>query len=144
MIGWKNPRLWTPLAAGVLGSAISLSVGLGQGKWAAIVIGEVATAMAVLILYFLGAQDTDVGAVFGHRADERQQLVRLKAARLSTVVAVLAMVIACVIAAAIDAAYWPFELLYIVTGAAYIAGLRVYGAHRDGAGSKHEEQRVTS
>jgi uncharacterized membrane protein len=121
-------RLWTPLIAGVAGSAISLAVGLGHHAWAAIVIGEVVTAITVVILYVVVTGDSDLGAVLGHGTDERQDLVRLKASRASSLVAVVASVVACVIAAAIDHVYWPFEAIYLLTGAAYLIGLKVYGA----------------
>jgi hypothetical protein len=121
-------RLWTPVIAGIAGSAISISVGLGRGKVAAIVIGEMATAITVVILYVVASGDSDVGAVLGHGTDERQDLVRLKASRVSSLVAVVAAVVGCVIAAAIDAAYWPFEVIYLLTGAAYLISVKVYGA----------------
>jgi uncharacterized membrane protein len=125
-------RLWTPVIAGIGGTAISLAVGLGQGKWLAFVIGAVTTVVAVVALYLLARSDSDLGAVFGHRADERQELVRLKASRVTALVAVIGSVVACVIAAAMDATYWPYEVLYIVPGLAYLISVRVYGA-RDGA-----------
>jgi uncharacterized membrane protein len=125
-------RLWTPVIAGIGGTAISLAVGLGQGKWVAFVIGEVTTVVAVVALYLLARSDSDLGAVFGHRADERQELVRLKASRVTALVAVIGSVVACVIAAAMDATYWPYEVLYIVPGLAYLISVRIYGA-RDGA-----------
>jgi uncharacterized membrane protein len=131
-------RLGTPVIAGSGGTAISLAVGLGQGKWLAFVIGEVTTVVAVVALYLLARSDSDVGAVFGHRADERQELVRLKASRVTALVAVIGSVVACVIAAAMDATYWPFEVLYILPGLAYLISVRVYGA-RDGAESAEDD-----
>lgn len=124
----RHPRLWAPVLAGAIGSAVSLAIGFGQGQPAAIVIGLSVTALVVVVFYVVSGQDSDVGAVLGSRPDERQALVRLKAARLSSAVAVLAAVLACVIAAALGTTYWPFEVLYLVTGAAYLVGLGVYGA----------------
>lgn len=124
----RHPRLWTPALAGVLGSAVSLTIGFGQGQRAAIVVGLSVTALVVVVLYVVSGRESDVGAVLGSRTDERQALVRLKASRLSAAVAVLASVLACVIAAALGATYWPFEVLYLVTGAAYLVGLGIYGA----------------
>jgi uncharacterized membrane protein len=131
-------RLWTPVIAGIGGTAISLAVGLGQGKWLPIVIGESATAIAVVILYLLARSDSDLAAVVGHRADERQELVRLKASRVTALVAVIGSVVACVIAAAMDATYWPFEVLYILPGLAYLISVQVYGA-RDGAENAEDD-----
>jgi hypothetical protein len=124
-------RLWVPAVAGIGGSAISLAVGIGQHTWAATVIGETVTAIAVVFIYLTAKRDSDLGALLGLRADERQELIRLKASRVSAVVAVAGSVVACVIAAAINAAYWPFEALYITSGAAYLVSIRVYGAREE-------------
>jgi hypothetical protein len=131
----RRHGLWTPVFAGVGGSAISLAIGFGHGKWEAIVIGEVMTAIAVVVLYFASAQDSDVGAVIGPQADERQVLVRLKASRVSAVVGVLAAVVGCVIAGAIDATYWPFEVIYIAMGASYLISVGIYGTVSEGDGA---------
>ncbi len=40
----RRRGLWTPVLAGVGGSAVSLAVGLGHGTWEAIAIGEVVTS----------------------------------------------------------------------------------------------------
>lgn len=121
-------RLWVPLIAGIGGTAISVSVGLGQGHWEAIPIGEVVTLLVVLFLFGAGAQDSDVGAVLAHRADERQELVRLQASRVSAVVAVTGSVVACVVAASLGTVYWPYEAIYVAAGVAYLISVRLYGA----------------
>lgn len=128
MTNSKYGRLWVPLIAAIGGSAISLAVGLGQHHWEAIVIGEAVTVLVVAFLFAASTQDSDVGAVLAHRADERQELVRLQASRVSAVVAVTGSVIACVVAAARDATYWPYEAIYIAAGLAYIISIRLYGA----------------
>lgn len=127
----RHPQLWAPLATGVIGTAISCSVGLGQHHWEVIVIGEMVTVLVVGLLSVVGAQDSDVGAVLGHRADERQELVRLRAARVSAIVAVGGSIIACVVTAAVSAVYWPFEVIYLAAGLSYLIGIRVYGADRE-------------
>jgi hypothetical protein len=127
----RSRPLWAPVVAGVAGSAISLAVGLGRDNWIAILIGEAATAITVVVLYVVARGASDLGAVLGHGGDERQDLIRLKASRVSTVVAVTASVVACVIAAAMNDTYWPFEAIYILTGAAYLISLKLYGARED-------------
>ena len=87
-------KLWAPVLAGVAGTAISLALGLGHAQFGAVVIGEAVTVIAVVVMYVASAQDSDVGAVLGRRADERQVLVRLKASRVSAVVGVVTSVIA--------------------------------------------------
>ena len=128
MTNSKYGRLWVPLMAGVGGTAISLSVGLGQHHWEAIVIGEAVTMLVVGLLFAASTQDSDIAAVLARRADERQELVRLQASRVSAVVAVTGSVIACVVAAAQDTAYWPYEAIYIAAGLAYLISIRLYGA----------------
>ena len=125
-------KLWAPVLAGVAGTAISLAVGLGHAQWDAVVIGEAVTVIAVVVMYLASAQDSDVGAVLGRRADERQVLVRLKASRVSAVVGVVTSVIACVIAGAMDASYWPFEVIYLAIGVSYLLSLAIYGADSEG------------
>lgn len=132
--------LWAPVIAGVAGSAISLAVGLGRDNWAAVLIGEAATAITVVVLYVVVRGDSDLGAVLGHSTDERQDLVRLKASRVSTLVAVTASVVACVVAAAMNDTYWPFEVIYLVTGAAYLVSLKVYGAGDDANPADAEDE----
>lgn len=124
----RSRPLWAPVIAGIAGSAISLAVGIGQHNWVAFLIGEAATAITVVVLYVVAGGDSDLGAVLGRSSDERQDLVRLKASRVSTVVAVTASVVACVIAAAMNDTYWPFEAIYILTGVGYLIGLKVYSA----------------
>ncbi len=121
-------RMWVPLIAAIGGSAISLAVGLGQHHWEAIIIGETVTVLVAAFLFAASAQDSDVGAVLARRADERQELVRLHASRVSAVVAVTGSVIACVVAAARDATYWPYEAIYIAAGLSYLISVRLYGA----------------
>ncbi len=128
MTNSKYGRLSVPFMAAVGGTAISLSVGLGQHHWEAIAIGETVTVLVVAFLFAASAQDSDIGAVLAHRSDERQELVRLQASRVSAFVAVTGSVVACVTAAARDATYWPYEAIYIAAGLAYIISIRFYSA----------------
>jgi hypothetical protein len=127
-------RLWTPVIAAVAGTAISIAVAVGKDTWVAVVIGEAATAVSVVVICLMASSDSDLGAVLGRGADERQDLVRLKATRVSSLVAVIASVTATIIAAANNSTYWPFELIYALTGVAYLVSLKVYGV-RDSADS---------
>jgi hypothetical protein len=144
----KHARLRLPARAVFCGSVISLSMGVGWSWWAALV-SELATAAYALGLFVTGRNDTDTGAIVGHRADERQQLVMLRGARLALLVAIVAMLVACVAAGAAKdkAVFYPFDLLTVVTTIAYLVGLRVYGVDRDqddATGSQNMDGRVTS
>jgi hypothetical protein len=123
-------HLLTPAIAAAAGTAIAVSVGIRQG-WGAALISEFVLVCWVTILYTLRGNDTDTGAVLGQHADERQDLVGLKSARLSLAVVLGAVAAACVIAAAANYPVWPFEVLATIMGLAYFIGLRVYGVNPD-------------
>ena len=137
MTSRAHARLRVPVLRVIGGSAIAVAFGLGLG-WASALLVEVITIVGAYLLYVLGGDDSDLGALVGGRADERQQLIRLRAAGLSTVVALVAIVVACVIAAAVHAVFWPYLVLALIIGAAYLLGLAVYGAGQDQADAAAE------
>jgi hypothetical protein len=141
----RHARLARPAFAMLSGSAIATAFGIRLG-WKFAVITEAVTLMAAFVLYLLGGEDTDTGAILGNRADERQELVTLRASRLCSLVAVCSLVVAFVIAVALKKTYWPFEVLYLVTVISYCVGLGVYGAkERSGAAeADREDRRVAS
>jgi hypothetical protein len=141
MTRWKHARLWTLAFPVLSGSAIATAFGIRLG-WKFAVITEVVVLMMVGILYLRSGEDTDTGAILGNRADERQTLIRLKATRLSLVVALCTTIGAFVIAVAVKAAYWPFEVLYFTIVVSYFTGLRVYGADRDEAEPRPPSRRM--
>jgi fatty acid desaturase len=113
-----------------------------------------AFCVALAIGYYVwGGRDTDVGAVMGHRADERQASLQMKVAALQgkvmTVVAGLVLVIATVGKATVwpKAAVWPFTIPVIVAGLSGLAGWAIYRDHdngddADGAAAERTEPRV--
>jgi hypothetical protein len=123
-------RLLTPGIAAVAGTVIAVSVGIHQG-WKAALLSEFVLICWVSLLYVLGGAATDTGAVLGQHDDERQHLVGLKAARLSLIAVLSAVVGACFIAAIASYPVWPFEVLAAIIGIVYFIGLRVYGASAD-------------
>jgi hypothetical protein len=122
-------RLRVPASSLLLGTAVALAVGLGW-NWSGAIFSEMVTLCAVTIVYLAGGSDSDTGAVLGDRPDERQELIRLKAANLAMIVALVAVVGACIIAAAVKAAFWPFEVLVVIIGVSYLVGLGIYGHER--------------
>jgi len=125
-------RLWTPAIAIVAGSAIAASVGISQSWWSALASELIALGWAVSI-YAIGGRDSDVGAALGAQGDERQELVKLRAARLCLAVVVVAIVAGCLIAAATKNPIWPFQAGAVLIGIAYFYGLWFYGAAREEA-----------
>jgi hypothetical protein len=119
-------RLVTPGIATVAGTVIAVSVGIRQG-WGSALLSEVVLICWAALLYTLGGAATDTGAVLGQHDDERQHLVGLKAARLSLIAVLGAVVGACFIAAIASYPVWPFEVLAAIIGIVYFIGLRVYG-----------------
>ena len=87
----KHRRLWTPAIAVAAGTAIAVAVGIHQSWWSALASELVALGWAVS-LYVIGGRDTDIGAAVGAKGDERQELVKLRAARLCLTVVVVAIV----------------------------------------------------
>ena len=121
-------RLLTPVFAVVFGSVISTAIGIGQ-SWVGAAIAYAVTAIVAGIFYVVGWSESasDASAVIGGRADERQQLVRLRATQAGLVAAVVASGIACLVSAIVKASFWPYEVIVDVVVFAYLIGLRVYG-----------------
>lgn len=127
----RRSQLWIAITILVVGSAISLSIGLGQRSAEAVVIGEVVTVIVAAVRVAVGAGSSDIGAVLSNRVDERQALIRLKASRVCAVVATGGAVVACIVTAALHMVYWPYEVIYVAAGVAYLVSLWVYGADRE-------------
>lgn len=91
-----QPRLRIPIAMAVGGTTIALATIVGRGLSSAAVV-EAVTIVAAMAYYSIGGRDTDGGALFGARADERQAGVGLRASalagRATTVVALIGFVI---------------------------------------------------
>lgn len=121
-------RLRTPVFALAFGSMISTSIGIGQ-SWIGAAIAYAVTTIVAVIFYLVGwsESESDASAVLGGRADERQQLVRLKAGQASLVTAVAAAGVACLVSAVEKVTFWPYEVIVDVVAAAYLISLRVYG-----------------
>jgi|HubBroStandDraft_1064217.scaffolds.fasta_scaffold34262_2 hypothetical protein len=130
MTSKKHPRLLLPLIAVLAGTLVACAVGLRQG-WGTSLGTEAVVLAWASGLYFWGGSDSDTGSVIGQRADERQRLVWLRAARLSLTVTIAALVSSCLIAAAANYAIWPFEVLLAIISIAYLIGLRAYGVDPD-------------
>src|ERR1700753_1884439 len=131
------PRLRKPalmVLSGVL-FAVAWLVRGGSLWWVSIPALIVAGARA-FSYYRLGGRDTDEGALAGARADERQQLVGLRARWLcshSARVAGFAGLLAAISARA--SWWWPFLLILVVAGFGNLFGLSSYGS-REPAGEE--------
>ena len=125
------------------GSVIAAAVLIGQG-WAAAVPVEVVTIAAAIGYYVLGGRGSDLGAIVGRRADERQESIRVRARALAAQVAGLAALAGYVIELARGSTVWPLALFVAVLAGSFLAGLVIYRAGgagpANGPDSEHEER----
>jgi hypothetical protein len=119
-------RLRTPVFALLFGCMISTAIGIGQ-SWIGAAITYAVTAMVSVVFLLVGRRESDLAAVLGGHADERQELVRLKAAHAALVTAVIATGIACLISAVVNAVFWPYEVIIDVVAVGYLVGLYAFG-----------------
>jgi hypothetical protein len=121
----RYPRLVAPVVTVVLGSAIALGVGIGTG-WGAALVVELVTVVGACGYYLLGGRDSDVGALFSSRADERQASIGMRATVLTGNVMVLVAIGGVVIATAAGSSAWPFFLFCSVGAATFLVGVVIY------------------
>jgi hypothetical protein len=121
-------RLRSPIFALLFGSMISSAIGIGQ-SWIGAAFAYVVTAIFSTMLYVVGWGESpgDASAVIGGREDERQELVRLRAAHVGLITAIVATGIACLVSAIVKATFWPYEVIVDVVAVSYLIGLHVHG-----------------
>jgi hypothetical protein len=150
MNGKRHSRLRVPAGIAAMGTVIAGAVGVGRG-WSAAITVEIFVFLAAAYIYGLARSDSDVGAVFGRRTDERQRLIEMKARELSMVVMYLASVVCVAIALSLKQNYWQADVIGSVGGISFMLGLMIYSPHRDRAesigrgmmaSSVHEEKSI--
>jgi hypothetical protein len=124
----KNSRAYAPLCTLVIGTIIAGAVAIGH-TWADALIAEIVTVVVGLGYFILTGRDSDVGAIYGQRSDERQREVRAKASRVGFVAAVLAAYACAVIAVAMNQSYWQSDVIAAVGGIGFLSGIAKFGAH---------------
>jgi hypothetical protein len=123
-----RPRLRVPAVMIIAGSAIAAAIVVSRG-WARAIPLEVVVITIAFGYYAWGGSDTDSGALVGSRPDERQASLQLKVMALQARVMAWVAIIGYVIAIAVRASAWPFELFAVVGAVTGLAGLMIY---RDG------------
>ncbi|HYB48634.1 MAG TPA: hypothetical protein VED20_14990, partial [Streptosporangiaceae bacterium] len=114
-------RLRAPVSVAAVGTVLTAIMGVSQG-WAPAVATAVATVVFAFGVYAWSGKDTDMGAVMGHRADERQAGIRMKVSALQgevlTVAAVIVFLVAVIGKATVwpKANIWPYEIPLILAG----------------------------
>jgi hypothetical protein len=109
----------------VLGTAIAIGSWVGSG-WKSAVGIEIVTVVATVAYFMLGGRDSDFGALFGSRADERQISISMRATVLAANVLALLAIGGVVVSMAMGALVWPFLLFAVVGGITYFLGLLIY------------------
>ena len=130
MNGTKHSRLRAPAAIASLGTIIAGAVAYGRG-WSAAITVEIFVFLAAAYVYGLARSDSDIGAVFGRRTDERQRLIEMKARELSMAVMYLASVVCVAIALSLKQNYWQADVIGSVGGISFMLGLKIYSPHED-------------
>ena len=126
----KHGRLAASAIMIIGGTGLAGAVVASQG-WEAAVPAEALAVVAAIGYYLWGGRDSDFGAMIGSRVDERQSLLRMRAQSLGGLAGTIAALIGYMVAVALKDPVWPFVLILGVQVIAFIAGLAIYGAHRD-------------
>lgn len=121
----KNRRIRVPTSMVVVGSLIAVASLVGRG-WLPGASTEVVTLVAAYGYYVVAGRDTDTGALVGSRADERQAALGQQSAALAGVATSTTALTGFVITTAVGGPAWPFLVLAVVGGAAFLAGQVIY------------------
>jgi hypothetical protein len=124
MMRLSSSRLRVPAVMLILGTGLAVAEAVGQG-WHSGILVEVVAVIATVGYFLLGGVNNDVGAIYGSSADERQQLVRLRAQALTAEVTALAVVIGYMVQTARQAPTWPFAAIAGVAAATFVVGLAI-------------------
>ena len=130
----KGSRVYAPLGTLLVGSMIAGAVAIGH-TWGDALIAEIVTVIVSLVYFFVTGRDSDVGAIYGQRSDERQQQVRASASRLGFIAAVSAAYVCAAISVASNESYWQPDVIVAVGGMGFLIGIAKYGAHDERATS---------
>jgi hypothetical protein len=120
-------RLAAPAIMIIGGTGLAVAVAAGQG-WEAAIPTEAIAVVAAIGYYVWGGRDSDMGAMFGSRVDERQSLLRMRAQALAAVAGAAAGLIGYMVAVARKDPVWPFVLVLGAGAITFIASLAIYGA----------------
>jgi hypothetical protein len=139
-----------PLAVIAAGSVAAGAVAVGH-TWLDALITEIVSLAVATGYFILTGRDSDAGAIYSRRTDERQQVVRMNASRLAFIVMICAAFVCVVVTVALNDNYWQADVIGSLGGVAFLLGLAIYGAHDErapgevrgimetGIDSEHEE-----
>lgn len=124
----RHPRLLAPFGTFVAGTIVAGAVAIGH-TWAGAIATEVVTVIVSGFYYVVTGSDSDIGAIYRQRTDERQREVRLKAIKLAFTVMMITTFVIAVIMVALGDQYWQEDVLWCAGGFTFLIGLARYGAH---------------
>jgi hypothetical protein len=133
MMRFIRPRLRKPVGI-ALGGTLYAAAWLvhGGNGWQVAIVTEIGVIALAIGWYVRGGRDNDEDALAGSRADERQQLLSVRSWALAGKVAMLAAFAGVVAAVAARASWWwPFAVIFAVSGFGYLLGLSNYGVAQE-------------
>jgi hypothetical protein len=132
MTNSKSSRLYAPTAVGILGTVVAGATAIGH-PWVDAVVTEIVTLVLAFGYFLVTGSDSDIGAIYGQRSDERQSTVRLQAARFAFIVMIGVAFVCAVISIALDETYWQADVIGTVGGVAFVASIMRRGVHEERA-----------
>lgn len=139
MTSSKRQRLTAPVVVFVGGTIIAAAIAIGHG-WSNAGVAEGVTVLLAVGYYLLAGSDSDLGAVYGNRADERQMQVVMRASNISMLIMLAIAFVGVVITVALNKQYWEFELIGNAGGFAYLISILALGAHDEDVSSSRGSQ----
>jgi hypothetical protein len=122
------------------GSTIALAVGIGH-DWSKALITEIITLVLGVGYFLLTRSSSDLGAIYGERADERQHQVYLRASATALRIMLGAAFVCAVITVALKDNYWQSDVIGSVGGGAFLLCLAAYGDNDARADDSEEAMR---
>jgi hypothetical protein len=129
MMRFLGPRLRKPVGIALAGTAYAAAwLVHGGNGWLWAIVTEVGVIAFAIGTYVRGGRDGDENALAGSRGDERQQLIAQRSWALAGKVTMFAAFAGVTIAVAARADWWwPFAVIFAITGFNYLLGLSTYG-----------------
>jgi hypothetical protein len=119
------PRFRTPLKM-IAGGLVVIAITVAAYGWVTVAVLGPLVIVAAAGYYAWGGRDSDMGAVIGHQADERQAHLRLKMQALVGRVMSVAAAVAYLVAFAAKATLWPFAIFIALPAVTLFAGWMIY------------------
>lgn len=130
MMSFIRPRWRKPAGTILAGTvfAVAWIIRGGPHWWLWVILIGVAALGRAFAFYVWAGEDDDLGALAGSRADERQKQLSTRSWALTGRSAMVAAFAGLTVAVAVSATWWwPFAVILVVTGLAYLLGLSTYG-----------------